>query len=55
MMGLKVIPYGGVGDTLFGELGGVQLLFIDEERKTKFMLDIGQRPESYQRLLRISI
>lgn len=44
-MGLKVIPYGGVGDTLFGELGGVQLLFIDEERNTKFMLDMGQRPD----------
>jgi ribonuclease J len=44
-MSLKVIPYGGVGDTLFGELGGVQLLFIDEERSTKFMLDMGQRPD----------
>ncbi|MGV8141655.1 MAG: MBL fold metallo-hydrolase [Candidatus Woesearchaeota archaeon] len=44
-MSLKVMPYGGVGDTLFGELGGVQLLFIDEGKDTKFMLDIGQRPD----------
>jgi len=44
-MSLKVIPYGGVGDNLFGELGGVQLLFIDEGRNTKFLLDIGQRPD----------
>jgi hypothetical protein len=42
-MSVKVIPYEEVRDTLFGELGGVQILFIDKDKNTKFMLDIDQR------------
>lgn len=44
-MTVEVIPYGGAAGLEAGELGGVQFLFEDLERKTRFFLDFGQRPD----------
>ena len=44
-MTLELTFYGSVGDKDKGELGGVQGLFNDIEKKTRFMLDFGQRPD----------
>jgi len=48
-LGVEVIFYGGVGDYLNGELGGVQGLFHDTETGTRFLLDCGQRPDHTSR------
>jgi len=44
-MAVEVTFFGGVGDYKNGELGGVQGLFNDPEKKTKFLLECGQRPD----------
>ena len=44
-MGVELTFFGGAGDIEHGELGGVQVLFNDLEKKTKFLLEFGQRPD----------
>ena len=44
-MVVEVNFFGGAGDYEHGELGGVQGLFHDQKRKTRFLLDCGQRPD----------
>jgi len=46
-MSLRLFFYGGAGDYLNGELGGVQLLIEDMDLETKIMVDCGQRPDHY--------
>ncbi len=49
-MTLKCTFWGGVGsdnNTDLGELGGVQLLLLDETLNAKIMLDCGQRPDHW--------
>ncbi|MBU1854416.1 MAG: MBL fold metallo-hydrolase, partial [Nanoarchaeota archaeon] len=40
---------GGVDDLISGELGGVQLLINDLERRVKLMVDHGQPPDRYNK------
>ncbi len=42
---MELTFFGGAGDNELGELGGVQVLFHDPERQTKFLFECGQRPD----------
>jgi len=44
-MPVRLTFYGGVDDAERGELGGVQLLVKDLEKRTRFFFDFGQRPD----------